>query len=143
MEDHIPDYLLDQYQQAFNLFDNKSGYIDSKDLSSALKSLTPSLTDKEIINLTKDLKKVDFNLFSQLAHKSHKQSDIEDDVINAFRVFDKNETGLITLNELKHIMTTTGDKLTEQEVNLMIREADVDSNNNINYEEFVRSMMAR
>ena len=40
-------------------------------------------------------------------------------------------------------MTTLGEKLTDEEVDEMIREADVDGDGHINYEEFVRMMMAK
>ena len=38
---------------------------------------------------------------------------------------------------------TAGEKLTDEEVDEMIREADVDGNGQINYEEFVKMMMAK
>ena len=50
---------------------------------------------------------------------------------------------MISSTELRHIMTTLGDKLTEEEVDEMIREADIDGDGCINYEEFVRMMMAK
>ena len=62
---------------------------------------------------------------------------------NAFRVFDKEGNGLIATAELKLIMMTIGDKMTEAEADEMIHEADIDDDGVINYEEFVRMMMAR
>ena len=62
---------------------------------------------------------------------------------NAFRVFDKESNGLIATAELKLIMMTIGDKMTEAEADEMIHEADIDDDGVINYEEFVRMMMAR
>ena len=38
---------------------------------------------------------------------------------------------------------TAGEKLTDEEVDEMIREADVDGDGQINYEEFVKMMMAK
>ncbi|KAJ6332246.1 hypothetical protein OIU76_010602 [Salix suchowensis] len=45
--------------------------------------------------------------------------------------------------ELRHVMTNLGEKLTDEEVDEMIREADVDGDGQINYEEFVKVMMAK
>jgi len=45
--------------------------------------------------------------------------------------------------ELRHIMTNLGEKLTDEEVDEMIREADIDGDGQINYEEFVKVMMAK
>lgn len=39
-------------------------------------------------------------------------------------------------------MVTLGEKLTDEEVDQMIREADLDGDGQVNYEEFVRMMMA-
>ncbi len=58
-------------------------------------------------------------------------------------MFDKEGNGTISTKELRHIMTTIGDKLTDEEVNQMIEEADIDGDGVINYEEFVRMMMAK
>lgn len=40
------------------------------------------------------------------------------------------------------VMMTIGEKLTDEEVEQMIREADMDGDGQVNYEEFVRMMMA-
>ena len=41
----------------------------------------------------------------------------------------------ISAAELRHVMTNLGEKLTDEEVDEMIREADVDGDGQINYEE--------
>lgn len=50
------------------------------------------------------------------------------------RVFDKNNDGLISSNELRHVMTSLGERLSEEEVNDMIKEADLDGDGQVNYE---------
>lgn len=45
--------------------------------------------------------------------------------------------------QLRHVMTNLGEKLTDEEVDEMIREADVDGDGQVNYEEFVRMMLAK
>ena len=39
---------------------------------------------------------------------------------------------------MRHVMTNLGEKLTDEEVDEMIREADVDGDGQVNYEEFVK-----
>ena len=49
----------------------------------------------------------------------------------------------ISAPELRHIMTNLGEKLSDEEVDEMIREADIDGDGQINYEEFVKMMMSK
>ncbi|CAF4932655.1 unnamed protein product, partial [Rotaria magnacalcarata] len=55
-----------------------------------------------------------------------KDTDSEEEILEAFRVFDKDGNGYISADELRNVMTSLGEKLTDEEVNQMIREADID-----------------
>ena len=48
------------------------------------------------------------------------------DDLNAFKVFDKDGNGFISPVELQHIMTNLGEKLENDEIIDMVREADQD-----------------
>lgn len=61
--------------------------------------------------------------------------DSEEEIKEAFKVFDKDGNGFISAAELRHVMTNLGEKLSDQEVEEMIREADVDGDGQINYRE--------
>lgn len=63
-----------------------------------------------------------------------KDIDSEQELKESFRVFDKDGNGFISAAELRHVMTNLGEKLTDEEVQEMIREADVDGDGQINYE---------
>ena len=54
--------------------------------------------------------------------------------VAAFRVFDKDANGYISSEELRHVMTNLGEKLTDQEVAEMIREADTNGDGMVDYE---------
>ncbi len=72
-----------------------------------------------------------------------KDVDSEEEIIEAFKVFDKEGNGFISAAELRHIMTNLGEKLTDEEADEMIREADVDGDGMINYVDFVKMMMSK
>lgn len=63
-----------------------------------------------------------------------KDQDSEEEIREAFRVFDKDGNGFISAAELRHVMTNLGEKLTDEEVDEMIREADIDGDGQVNYE---------
>merc|ERR1711945_45878 len=86
---------------------------------------------------------IDFPEFLSLTARKMKDTDSEEELKEAFRVFDKDGNGFISAAELRHIMTNLGEKLTDEEVDEMLREADIDGDGQINYEEFVKVMMAK
>ena len=86
---------------------------------------------------------IDFPEFLTLMARKMKDTDSEEELLEAFKVFDKDGNGFISSAELMHVMTNLGEKLTDEEVDEMIREADVDGDGQINYEEFVKMMMAK
>jgi len=64
----------------------------------------------------------------------------KDEIRESFSVFDRDGTGMISAAELRHVMTNIGEKLSDQEVDEMIREIDVDHDGQIAYEDMVRLM---
>lgn len=55
-------------------------------------------------------------------------------LVPAFRIFDKDDDGYITVDELRHIMQSLGEKMAERELDEMVSEADHDRDGLINYD---------
>ena len=55
-----------------------------------------------------------------------------------FKVFDQDGSGYITAAELRHVMMNLDEELTDQEIDNLIAEADVDGDGQIGYDEFKR-----
>jgi len=70
-----------------------------------------------------------------------KDTDSEEEIREAFKVFDRDNNGFISAAELRHVMTSIGEKLTDDEVDEMIREADQDGDGRIDCEFWVSGML--
>lgn len=65
-----------------------------------------------------------------------------EDLQDAFKVFDKMGNGTVPAEDLRHYLTTLGEKLSEEEVDELIASAEVDSDGNIDYAKFSQKLMA-
>ena len=65
-----------------------------------------------------------------MAHKVA-QSDSDAELRAAFRVFDKDNNGTIDTAELRQLMKSIGEDLTDEQIEEMIREADQDGDGSI------------
>jgi calmodulin len=85
---------------------------------------------------------IDFPEFLTMMARKMKDTDSEEEIREAFKVFDRDGNGFISAAELRHVMTSIGEKLTDEEVDEMIREADTDGDGTINYNEFVQLLVS-
>ncbi len=97
-----------------------------------------------IANVAKyDSKKISFDDFVDMMEQLNKENDPEVEILNSFQIFDVENSGLISNQDLFHIIRTFGETLTDKEIEEIISEADVDGDGYINYEEFVRMMITK
>lgn len=133
-------------KEAFDLFDpDGTGKIDTKDLKVALRALGFEPKKEEIRILIADvdpsgLGHLSFEEFLNLMSTKMGEKDTRDEVLKAFRLFDDDDTGKITFKNLKRVATELGEKLTDEELQEMIDEADRDGDGAISQDEFLRIM---
>ena len=65
----------------------------------------------------------------------------EAEIREVFHHFDEDDNGYISGEELRHIMTSLGERMTDEEVKELIQETDTDGDGRISYEEFVKMSM--
>ena len=68
------------------------------------------------------------------------ERDPREEILKAFRLFDDDSTGKISLKNLKRVARELGETMTDEELQEMIDEADRDGDGEINEEEFIRIM---
>ena len=77
---------------------------------------------------------IDFDEFVNKMAKTMEDTDIKNELRKAFKVFDKDGNGFISAAELRHAMSNLGEKLTDEEVDEMMLEADIDGDGQVKYE---------
>ncbi|KAJ0006060.1 hypothetical protein Pint_36747 [Pistacia integerrima] len=145
--DALPEEQIIEFQQVFCLLDKDGdGCITIEELAAAISSLDQNPTEEELHNMINEVDMngngtIELGEFLNLMARKTKECEAEEELREAFKVFDKDQDGYISPNELRHVMMNLGEKLTDEEVDQMVREADLDGDGQVNYEEFVRMMM--
>jgi len=148
MADQLTTDQIAEVQEVFSLFDKDGdGNITMKELGPVLRSLGYNPSEAEINQLLLDYDNdgsgaLDFSEFLTMLPKIQRTGDSEEEVEEAFRVFDKEASGSMSAAELRHVMTNMGEKLTEEEVDEMISFADTDAQGEINYKDFLKLLLS-
>lgn len=141
MSSNLTEEQIAEFKEAFALFDkDNNGYISSSELATVMRSLGLSPSEAEVADLMNEIDvdgnhKIEFSEFLALMSRQLKSTDSEQELLEAFKVFDKNGDGLISAAELKHVLTSIGEKLTDAEVDDMLREVS-DGSGEIDIQQF-------
>merc|ERR1712125_135835 len=126
-----------EIKEAFDLFDTDgSGEIDSKELKVAMRALGFEPKKEEIQKMISD---VDDDGSGTIGYEEFLKM-MTHKILKAFRLFDDDETGKISFKNLKRVAKELGERMTDEELQEMIDEADRDGDGEVNEEEFLRIM---
>jgi Ca2+-binding EF-hand superfamily protein len=74
---------------------------------------------------------------------THSMAFTEEQIKDAFKIFDPEGTGYVNAKELRHIMVTVGNKMDSKSADAMIKDAGADRDGNIDYAAFAKMMLAK
>ena len=137
-----------EYKEAFQLFDkDNDGKITEEELGIVMRALGCNPTEQDIKDIVSEhvkdeSRKVDEPTFELIMSKKNKEVDNTDEIKKAFDIFDKEQNGYISASELKHVLTTLGEKLSEQEVDDLLKEIGVQEGL-INIEDFIKLITSK
>ncbi|XP_023235437.1 calmodulin-like [Centruroides sculpturatus] len=141
--EQLTEEQISEFREAFSLFDKEgNGTITGKELGTLMRSLGQNPTEAQLKAMIQDLQnsgrdQIDFPLFLELMAKQMREAISEQEIRDAFKIFDRDNTGYIIVAELRHVLTNLGEKLTDEEMDELLREVEIDNEGRIKYQEFV------
>nr|XP_009507559.1 PREDICTED: calmodulin-like protein 4 [Phalacrocorax carbo] len=137
---------INEFKECFSLYDKKqNGKIKASDLMAVMRCLGASPTPGEVqrhlhLHTIDRNAELDFSTFLNIMYRQMKQEEPEREILTALSMIDRQKRGVISVSELRAKLTRLGEKLSEEEVDDLLKEAKVGPNGTIKYEEFVRNI---
>lgn len=144
---------IEDVQEVFDLYDfwdGRDGLVDAAKVGDLLRctGLNPTV---DLVNKNGGTKKLGEKQykFEEILPIYKAVSDEKDtgtfaDFMEAFKTFDREGQGYVAMAEVRHVLTSLGERLTDDEVSHILKytgtEEDLDGN--IKYEEFIKRVMA-
>ena len=144
-EKNLQDERRELMKEVLDLFDpNNEGCVKSKDISKILKAMGRTLENEDEQNFleaadpdqTGVISKDNFLDTFEAMYSLTKEKINE--VLDAFKVFDINNTGKISVNNFKKVLVNFAHEFNEDEVNEIMKYINVDRDGNINIKDFVQ-----
>ena len=139
---------VQEFKEAFDIFDvDGGGTITAEELGEVMKSLGQKPTRAQLEAMVREIDAdgdgaIDFPEFLTMMLRKMNEGDPERELRDVFTVFDKDQSGTISADELKSVMKVIGEKLTEQEIEDAIRLADTTGDGEVDYDEFIAFVLS-
>eukprot|EP00300_Choanocystis_sp_HF-7_P024590 c26089_g1_i1.p2 GENE.c26089_g1_i1~~c26089_g1_i1.p2 ORF type:complete len:151 (-),score=41.95 c26089_g1_i1:30-482(-) len=136
----------DELREAFALYDkNGDGKITTAELRKAMAALGKKATQAEIEDMIHDVDvnqngTIEFNEFLAMMTQVSSKTESDRQMLEAFKVFDKDGNGKISHAELKAAMKDFGQKMSDAEVTALLQACDKDGDGLVDYHEFIDMM---
>ena len=135
-----------EIKEAFDLFDTDgSGFIDGKELKVAMRALGFEPKKEEVQKMISDVDvdgsgRIQYEDFVKLMTVKIMNRDPQEEILKAFRLFASDNPAGITFKDLKRVSRELGEKMSDEELQEMIDEADRNGDGVVDEQEFLRIM---
>lgn len=139
---------IEEIRRCFSIFDKRGDMkIEPDKVIDVLRSLglNPISDDVTQCLEASDLlhKRIDFETFFAIFQHASKEPAIGsfDDIVEGLKTMDRDQTGMVSAAELRHMLINIADKMTEQQVHDIISQHE-DSHLSVAYEEMVKTVLS-
>ena len=148
MEEELSQLEEKKLKDAFFLLDSDNDQsISINEVGLLLRGLGIIISDKEIENLKSDLEKngklVSYDDMKKIYAERLKNNLSSEELIDAFKFFDEENTGKINLEKLKKSLMNLGEGLTKEEMKILEEELNLGKNGDINYNELIAKIQGK
>jgi len=154
MEDDevLPKEQVEMLKKVFETFDKeKQGFITAEMVSAMLGMMGLKFNHKELMEVIEEIDEdgsgqIEFDEFLILAKKfmtedeEEYSGELEKELKEAFRLYDKEGNGYITTAVLKTILAEIDSSLSNEELDGIIEEVDEDGSGTVDFDEFMEMM---
>ncbi|KAF7648943.1 hypothetical protein LDENG_00149780 [Lucifuga dentata] len=137
---------IHEYKECFSLYDHRrQGKIEAQQLITVMRCLgsnpTPAEVQRHLLSHSIDRGgEIDFSTFLGIMHRQLQQEAPEEEILEALKMADKEQKGFIMASELRAKLTGLGEKLTDREVDELLKEAGVGADGRVHCEQFARAV---
>ena len=135
-----------EYKEVFDFYagasKSKEGTVSFEQLLEIIDKIEIDVTREELKEILRsindeDTENITYSSFVQLFDKKLYSDVTKHDAVEAFRLFDKENSGQIAVSDFRHILSNLSDNLTSVEINQFLSLADMEKDGFIHYREFV------
>jgi calmodulin len=137
-----------ELREAFMLFDySKTGRISARDIGPVIRSVGLKPSEAEVQSIMADVQQmggeVDLSTLVQLIHQKVTNPPAEQpkDLAEIFRLYDKDGRGLVSVAEMRHLLTSVGEKLTDDEADQLLKMSGCVQGGMVQYDKFVQIIL--
>jgi len=139
MVDQLNKSQLQDVNECFFIY-AQNGALALERLGDALRSLGWNPSNAEVQRMIKNTSLQDpiqLQDFLALLQSQHMKVDEAEEIRESFGVLDRDGSGLISASELRHVLTNMGEKLSQEEVEMILKHTNKDPEGRIQCEELI------
>lgn len=136
----------ENFKNAFDAFDeDRDDRVETSELGKLLRAVGFNPMPEEVQDMMEDINapNFDFKTFLYIVYRHARECDPEQELVDAFKVFDKDGSGKIKVDTIREILKNLKQPFTDDQVNELLGQAQklIDKNNCVKYAEFVKVML--